>query len=264
MLHSFERAFYENSEYWVPGRYKGADEERVQLAIQWLPPDVRSVLDVGCGNGILANRLYQAKRVVGIDRSLAALRWVKASRCLADAAFPPFRDNAFDVVVAMEMIEHLPFSLFRPARAGLARIARRYLLVSVPYREDRDGLQITCPLCGCHFHPYQHMRSFEQADMERLFEDWGAFTLVRLSAVVPVRVFRFPWLRKAMRRILGRKSRFPWYALCPQCGYSGHIPPEAQASERQRGSLPFWRRFLRKVWPKESSYIWWMALYEKK
>jgi SAM-dependent methyltransferase len=170
-----ERAFYENPDYWLPERCAGPDEERVQLAMQWLPHDARSALDLGCGNGVLTNQLCEARQVVGLDRSMAALRWVRSPCCQGDAASLPFQDSAFDAVVVMVVMEHLSFPAFRLAQVEMARISRRYLLVSVLVREDRDGLQIVCPICGCRFHRYRHVRRFEREDMEKLSDGGSTF-----------------------------------------------------------------------------------------
>jgi 2-polyprenyl-6-hydroxyphenyl methylase/3-demethylubiquinone-9 3-methyltransferase len=74
-----------------------------------------SVLDVGCGGGFLSNALAaRGHRVVGIDESAHALAIAAAhdsSRSVtykaADALALPFDDAAFDVVCAMDFLEHV-------------------------------------------------------------------------------------------------------------------------------------------------------------
>jgi SAM-dependent methyltransferase len=98
-------------------------------------PDAR-VLEVGAGEGEIARRL--ARRwddVTALDLPDAGLRedWrgVHGPRFLhADAQRLPFADDAFDVVVSVEVLEHLPDPL-----AGLreyARVGRGDLVLSVP------------------------------------------------------------------------------------------------------------------------------------
>jgi SAM-dependent methyltransferase len=95
-----------------------------------------SVLDVGCGEGVLtaewAARLPGAE-VLGVD--VADIRRVPAAPNLAfgviEPAPPlPFGDGAFDLVAAVESLEHMDDS--DGALAEMARCARRHLLVSVP------------------------------------------------------------------------------------------------------------------------------------
>jgi 2-polyprenyl-3-methyl-5-hydroxy-6-metoxy-1,4-benzoquinol methylase len=100
-----------------------------------------SVLDVGCGEGVLAQRfalrLGADARVVGIDLEEESLQagWAahpapNLSYRVVEASELPFADDEFDVASAIEVLEHVP----EPARtlAEMARCARGHLLVSVP------------------------------------------------------------------------------------------------------------------------------------
>ncbi len=55
---------------------------------------------------------------------------------VADARALDFPDAAFDVVTALEVLEHIPD--VEQAVAELVRVARRWLLLSVPLHEDRN------------------------------------------------------------------------------------------------------------------------------
>jgi len=93
-------------------------------------------LEVGCGEGVIAQRLHHHfGQVVALDLPDAGLRahWrgVPGPGFLhADAHHLPFADKRFDVVVAAEVLEHLP----DPDRGlqELARVGRRHLVLSVP------------------------------------------------------------------------------------------------------------------------------------
>ncbi len=100
-----------------------------------------SILDVGCGEGILtekwAVRLAQ-RRVVGFDLEDPKLadEWAARARPnlgfqTGDAKRLPYGDGEFDMVTAIEALEHIP----QPDQvvAEMARVAASHLLVSVPH-----------------------------------------------------------------------------------------------------------------------------------
>jgi 2-polyprenyl-3-methyl-5-hydroxy-6-metoxy-1,4-benzoquinol methylase len=100
-----------------------------------------SVLDVGCGEGVLTHRWATSlapARVVGIDLDdpLLAAEWAKRPApnltYLAQRAEAlPFGTGEFDLACAIEVLEHVP----DPDRtlAEMARCAARHVLVSVPH-----------------------------------------------------------------------------------------------------------------------------------
>jgi 2-polyprenyl-6-hydroxyphenyl methylase/3-demethylubiquinone-9 3-methyltransferase len=87
----------------------------------------RRVLDVGCGAGFLANYLaHQGHRVTGIDVAPSTLEVARAHDHthsaryeIGDARALPYEDHAFDVVCAMDFLEHVD----DPARV-IAEIGR--------------------------------------------------------------------------------------------------------------------------------------------
>jgi 2-polyprenyl-3-methyl-5-hydroxy-6-metoxy-1,4-benzoquinol methylase len=100
----------------------------------------QSLLDVGCGEGVLTEKWARRlgdKRVVGIDLDDPALHaeWAKRSAPNLDyrvmkAENLPFADREFDVATAIEVLEHVPDP--EHTVAEMARVASRWLLVSVP------------------------------------------------------------------------------------------------------------------------------------
>ena len=99
-----------------------------------------SVLDVGCGEGVLTHRwaeLLEDRRVVGIDLEDPKLRaeWEQRTRpnldfVVQEATSLPFRDGEFDLACATEVLEHVPEP--EATVAEMARVASGHLLVSVP------------------------------------------------------------------------------------------------------------------------------------
>ena len=109
----------------------------VDAAVLGLRPE--TILDVGCGEGIVTRRLGQMSGapIVGVDLDTVALSasWRRqagdgVSFLPASAYELPFEDRSFDCVCALEVLEHLERP--REALGELARVARRALLLSVP------------------------------------------------------------------------------------------------------------------------------------
>jgi SAM-dependent methyltransferase len=115
--------------------FESALDELLALA------DPRSLLDVGCGEGVLVQRWalqLPQRRVVGIDleeESIQAGWAAHGAPNLEYLTMPaedlPFAAGEFDLACAIEVLEHVP----DPAHtlAEMARCAERHLLVSVPH-----------------------------------------------------------------------------------------------------------------------------------
>jgi 2-polyprenyl-3-methyl-5-hydroxy-6-metoxy-1,4-benzoquinol methylase len=96
-----------------------------------------SLLDVGCGEGVLTLQWAQRLGSGRIDLPDPKLQAEWATRQRANLEFRamsaeqlPFADRAFDLSAAIEVLEHVP----EPERtlAEMARVAAGHLLVSVP------------------------------------------------------------------------------------------------------------------------------------
>jgi 2-polyprenyl-3-methyl-5-hydroxy-6-metoxy-1,4-benzoquinol methylase len=106
----------------------------------WRKAAPASILDVGCGEGVLTEQWADklgGGRIVGIDLDDPKLKaeWATRRRPnleyrVEDATNLSFADDEFDMATAIEVLEHVP----DPERtvAEMARVAKRRLLVSVP------------------------------------------------------------------------------------------------------------------------------------
>ena len=103
-----------------------------------LPASATRVLEVGCGEGrqltAIGSRFPDAD-LIGLDLPDVELEeaWdgVESSMVQASALTLPFADRSFDLVMAIEVLEHLP----DPAQAmrEIARVASGTVVLSVPW-----------------------------------------------------------------------------------------------------------------------------------
>jgi SAM-dependent methyltransferase len=99
-----------------------------------LLPENASVLDVGCGDGLLASRIIERRRDVrieGIDVLARPMSHVPVR--LFDGRSIPHSDRSFDVVTILDVLHHTddPRLLLRES----ARVARRIVIVKDHLRE---------------------------------------------------------------------------------------------------------------------------------
>lgn len=114
--------------------FEGTLDELFALA------DPASLLDVGCGEGVLVHEWAQrleGRRVVGIDLEEDSIQAGWAVRQAPNLEYRvmraenlPFADHEFDLASAIEVLEHVPDP--EHTLAEMARCAERHLLVSVP------------------------------------------------------------------------------------------------------------------------------------
>ncbi len=134
--------------------------------------------------------------MVGIDYSPAALAWSQAndvaqsSLNVADVHHLPFPDNSFDLVLCLEVLEHLLDST--QGLRELLRVARDCVLVSVPHEPF---------FRGANFLRGKHLRALGN-DPEHLHTYSGrAFRrLVAAQAQVVWHGYCFPWQIALVRK----------------------------------------------------------------
>jgi SAM-dependent methyltransferase len=111
---------------------------------EWLDLDsAQAVLDVGCNVGGLLQGISQIKpniRLAGVEVNREALTAARrslpsASLHVCGAEAMPFGDAEFDCVTCVEVLEHIPADLRRPALQEICRVLKPggHLLLQVPH-----------------------------------------------------------------------------------------------------------------------------------
>jgi 2-polyprenyl-3-methyl-5-hydroxy-6-metoxy-1,4-benzoquinol methylase len=125
-------------------RFEGTLEELFEQA------SPKTILDVGCGEGVLTHQWAQkpgVQRIVGLDLDDPLLHEAWKGRQHANLEYVvmkaenlPFADGEFELASAIEVLEHVPDP--EHTVSEMARCASRYLLVSVPREPLWRGLNI--------------------------------------------------------------------------------------------------------------------------
>lgn len=160
------------------------------------PLEPTAVLDAGCGEGETLVRLGDVlgDRIAAIDIERSCVERVRQrlpSTAVrhGDVTALPYADDEFDLLLCLEVIEHVP----EPARAvaELARVSRRDVVVSVPFE---PWFRIGSLLRGNYLrtlgnHP-EHVNHFSRRSLTDLLEPALEVREVRVA---------FPWLIAACR-----------------------------------------------------------------
>ncbi|MCK5320163.1 class I SAM-dependent methyltransferase [Candidatus Parcubacteria bacterium] len=122
-----------------------------------------SVLEVGVGDGT-------------VDRYLTDNTDIKyASLDIADDLKPdivgsvdemPLPDNAFDLVCAFEVLEHLPFEKFEKSLKEMQRVSQKYVLISLPHWGRHFAFSLRLP----YFRKIRWQHKFNLSPMKHKFD----------------------------------------------------------------------------------------------
>lgn len=72
------KKLYEIRENWQEFKLDKKMKDKINVLLSFIPDDVKSIVDVGCGNGLITNALKQQFEIFGIDRSITALKFLKS------------------------------------------------------------------------------------------------------------------------------------------------------------------------------------------
>jgi SAM-dependent methyltransferase len=145
--HAFGFDYFDNPDlgigyggYHYDGRY--AQSAADLTAYYQLPADAR-VLEIGCAKGfVLVEFALLGAQVCGLDTSAYAVAHaheaVRARLLIGDAATLPFPDNAFDLVIAKEVLPHINQDALDRALAECGRVSRGALFFDIQCGETDD------------------------------------------------------------------------------------------------------------------------------
>jgi len=205
-----ELVYYNQNEVWGP--YSSTRERnRADQILKMLPEKVFSILDVGCGSGVITNSI-ESPFVVGLDAARTPLMRVKKHAIQGSIDSFPLKANEFDLVIITEVLEHLDNETFIKAIQEVERLAASYLLISVPFDEDVESTLCKCIECGNLFNPYYHCQRFGSLWFAKFFFNYQPIKIVYSTLTTP----SSKWI-SSLKHKLG-VYEYSDTAVCNECG----------------------------------------------
>lgn len=207
------------------GLKESALKDKIAKVLEFIPEDVETILDIGCGNGVITNIIAQKYKVTAVDRSRKALLSVKTNKILASADQIPLPSEKFDMVFSSEMLEHLEEPVLNGSIAEFKRLSKKYIFITVPNDENPDKLSIQCPKCNFIYNRPNHLRSFDANSLMQLFPEYQILNTVAFGK--RVRYYN-PRILNLKRNLTPSNSWVPYYwipktdrqTICPQCEHA--------------------------------------------
>lgn len=268
---SFEKEYYESNEFWKKGMVEDSDNMlRIKETIDLIPSDIKSLVDIGCGNGVFTKKLGEIKpeiKSLSIDRSESALQFVETPKMIGDITNLPSENNTYDCVTCLQVLEHIPMPDYEQVKAQLSRISKKYIVVSVPYNEKIENNVTTCPKCFSIFNVDLHLRNYTDKDVSDLFNNFG-FKCVLTKNIIKKETFvgkeKYAYLRSL---VIHKEKKFN-SPICPVCGY---VNSDFKTNEEGIGKSinaqiknSIIKSTIKKLWPKKLIDGYWIiAVYEK-
>lgn len=155
----------------------------------------KRILDYGSGPAFLLEHILALGldlKYNALDNSEESIKFIKetfsSEKRLENAfyvdSFPSQINETFDVIICCEVIEHLSDEHLSSMVQEFKKLLKPggYLLVTTPNDENLNDLTMACPECGCVFHKWQHLRSWNKATISKFFGE-ASFETVSVDTI---------------------------------------------------------------------------------
>lgn len=258
---NFEKEYYEQKSIWEQ-ELLPYQIEIIEVIKKTIPTDVKTILDAGCGNGVISNELMDIYDITAVDISETALKYVKTTKKqIASVDNLPFGDASFDLVMVNDVLEHLDDETFSKALKEIQRVSKKYIILTSPFLEGLKFNFTKCYNCKREFHINYHKRSFEFGQIRNIFNDFGLKMLTFCGRLYQSTLSSFVEERHKIDEYVLDSN-----AVCPFCGSknSGEKRPHKSIESKMIDAKEF--IFLQKnrdLWVKRPDRQEFVGLYER-
>ena len=259
LIANWQRIIYDNPNKWGK-KHLDVNKKRAKLTLINIPKEVKSILDLGSGDGLIFNVLNNnGYNLFAFDISISALQKIESKNVIQGTANQlPFASNTFDLISACEVLEHIPGGLFKSVLNEIERVSRKYILITVPYRENLEINFARCQACGCIFNGAYHVRSFKKKDLEPLFDNFKCIRIYRIVNVLnPDRTVSFELF---IRHHLAKDYLYYGPSVkCPLCLSAINNKP----GRNWCGWIAAGMRYIYRFLYRKKNTLWYMAVFKK-
>jgi len=211
-------------------RYRTSEQERARTDdLVRIVPRGTTVLDIGARDGHFSKLLTEVfETVTALDLQLPSFEQPRVIPVEGNVTHLPFSEGSFDCVFCTEVLEHVRD--LRSACSEIIRVAKRHIVIGVPFEQDLRIGRTTCQSCRGINPPWGHVNSFTEERLVRLFAGLKvvskSFVGTNTEATNPISTFLMdcagnPW------------GTYDQEESCIHCGARMTSPP---------CNRPMWRR----------------------
>lgn len=193
------------------------ETNRLEKTVSVIPGDVSTALEIGFYDFRLSKLLAEKFDLVSIDlpRPVMSSNYKLA---FADIQRLPFKNDTFDITICTEVLEHLPGAVLQNGVNELKRVSRKYVLVSVPYKQRIWNEMFKCANCGFVCNSMGHVNYMDENRLTSLF---GNTSVEGIELVGTIENYAPDLLYSCANRIGQSWCDFS-FGNCPNCQQSSN------------------------------------------
>lgn len=145
------------------------------------------ILDFGSGPGFFFQKMIVNKincdyyALDFSDKSISSLKnKFEKNKMFCDAITvqdlpSPYKNDFFDIVLSFEVIEHITEEQLSSMLQEVNRLLKKggNFIITTPNKEQLELENNFCPECGCVYHKWQHITSWNQDKINVIFSKYG-------------------------------------------------------------------------------------------